>query len=312
MCHKTSPPDNKEFQNKWYSIPHRAENYGFSVSRMNDLDEAQWDWTNFGLYIQDQHGWPFMLGDEAGKAGMAPCLVEGGGCHMGSFDEEQWVLKNNKSWKDYTAVQCAYKGVAAFVAWSRGTPAMKDIGRTCFQNEILAGATLGEARLYLMNVMWYNQTMSWARYGTQCFGDPAMTFYRPQTNPNFEPAYVSGSGKHFTVHAPETYWVDQVKYDKAVDGSIYTYCAPGLTTNTYEPDRMLTYFARFTTPYEVHDVTQESVPSPLGWVAKQDAKYQVDEHYDGTRTIWMKVRLDEFDIKKGNFIQKIDSINYSF
>ncbi|TWU37916.1 putative cell wall binding repeat 2 [Novipirellula aureliae] len=312
MCHKTSEPDNEEFQNKWYSMPHRAENYGFNVYRMNDLEKSQWDWSNFSLYIQDQHGWPFMLGDEAGDKGMAPCLVEGGGCHMGSFDEEQWVIKNKKSWKDYTAIQCAYKGVAAFVAWSRGTPAGKDIGRTCFQNEILAGATLGEARLYLMNVMWYNQTMSWARYGTQCFGDPAMTFYRPQTTPKYKPAYVSGSDRTFTVHAPETYWVDHVKYCNRAKGSLYLHSAPGLATTPYEPDRMLSFFARYRTPHQVRNITQESVPSPLGWVARKGDNYQIDEHYDGTRTIWMKVRLDEFDNNQGTFIQKIDRINYSF
>jgi hypothetical protein len=75
---------------------------------------------------------------------------------------------------------------------------------------------------------------------------------------------------------------------------------------------MLTYFARYTTPHGVRNVTQEPVPSPLGWVTKQGANYQIDEHYDGTRTIWMKVRLDEFNINKGTFIQKIDRIDYNF
>ena len=50
----------------------------------------------------------------------------------------------------------------------------------------------------------------------------------------------------------------------------------------------------------------------MGWLTKQGATYQVDEHYDGTRTIWMKVRLDEFDVDIGTFIQTIDSIDYSF
>ncbi|MCF7956754.1 MAG: hypothetical protein K9M75_13205 [Phycisphaerae bacterium] len=44
------------------------------------------------------------------------------------------------------------------------------------------------------------------------------------------------------------------------------------------------------------------VPYPLGWMTlRESKKYVIGEHWDGTRTIYMRVRFDQFNSSSGKF-----------
>jgi hypothetical protein len=54
------------------------------------------------------------------------------------------------------------------------------------------------------------------------------------------------------------------------------------------------------------------VPSPLGWTElRNNQDYVIDEHWDNTRTIYWRVRLDEFDEYTGNLDLTINQIDYT-
>jgi hypothetical protein len=109
-----------------------------------------------------------------------------------------------------------------------------------------------------------------------------------------------------TVHAPEKYWVD---YIDSKDQYVYT--ATGLVGTTSEFAG--TFFATYKTGMQITAMTQEDgLPGSLGWSGLREGKdYVIDEHWDNTRTIYWRVRFDEFNKYNGQFAREIDEIDYT-
>jgi hypothetical protein len=300
-------PIGAEFRSRFYATPNQFENCGFNVDNWYAVSPQ--DRTKYGVFVQDEHGWPF--GIEPPTFGLiAPCVVETGGCNIGAVDEN-YYSSSWRDWKTVNAVVLARQGAICLNASVRGTPATKDFGRDNFYKAILYdGATLGEARLHELNSMIINQSHYYHINGNVFYGDPAVKIYTPPVNPTYDAAHVTANGNTLTVHAPDIYWVDFAEIWFDSDGR-YIYAAPGLSGSIYDysnDDPAQTFIATYTTDLQITSMTQESgVPSPLGW---KNALYMIDEHYDNTRTIYWQVRFDDFNYENGVFNQTIKQIHY--
>ncbi len=300
-------PIGAEFRSRFYATPNQFENCGFNVDNWYSVSPQ--DSTKYGVFVQDEHGWPF--GIEPPTFGLiAPCVVETGGCNIGAVDENYYG-SSWRDWKTFNAVVLARQGAICLNASVRGTPATKDFGRDNFYKAILYdGATLGEARLHELNSMIINQSHYYHINGNVFYGDPAVKIYTPPVNPIYDAAHVTANGNTLTVHAPDIYWVDFAEIWFDPDGR-YIYAAPGLSGSIYDysnNDPAQTFIATYTTDLQITSMTQESgVPSPLGW---KNALYMIDEHYDNTRTIYWQVRFDDFNYENGVFNQTIKQIHY--
>jgi len=295
----------KEFENRLYCFPRQLENRGFTVDEWLSLPE--YDYKIYGIFIQDEHGWPFGIARDEFKENSpwTVGLVEGGGCNMASLD----MYNSSKEWYDTNAVVLTGEGAVCFNAWVRGTGSGKTVSRDAFYKAILEGATMGEAHLYALNIMAaksQNSIRSYDLNANMMYGDPAVTLHKP-AGQTYASAHVTTNGNTLTVHAPETYWVDYVD-----SKGKYVYSAPGLAGFTSESVDG-TFFATYTTGLQVTNMTEESsVPYPLGWMRMRNSQdYVIDEHWDNTRTIYWRVRFDRFNENTGNFDQTINDIDYT-
>jgi hypothetical protein len=301
------------FPERIYHLPHLFSNRGFDTVWWNDPNNQvppnQRDRTRYSVFVQEDHGWPFGFdGFNDLTDLMAPAVFEVGGCNVGGIDENNYDCLSHE-YKDFFALRATKQGAVALNAFVRGTPASKDIGRDNFWNAILyQGATLGEARLYELNTMVMNQNTHYDIDGQVLYGDPALKIYTPAVNPTYRPARLVVNANILTVYAPDNYWVDYGKTWYAPNGT-YLYTAPGLAGSIYDnsfEDPAQKYVVAYKTSARVAKITQSSVPIPLGW----NGEYKIDEHWDGTRTIYWMVRFDQFDPSKGTFIKKVGQINY--
>ncbi|NIS51930.1 MAG: hypothetical protein GWN94_12605, partial [Phycisphaerae bacterium] len=295
----------EEFETGLYRDTRQLENCGFTIDEWLFL--AEQDYKIYGVFIQDEHGWPFGIARDEflQNSSWTVCLVEGGGCNMASLDK----YDSSRDWDETNAVVLAREGAVCFNAWCRGTGSGKTVSRDAFYKAISEGASMGEAHLYALNIMTAkdeNKIKSYDLNANMMYGDPAVTLYRPSTQ-TYAPANVTANGNTLTVNAPEIYWVDYIN-----STGKYVYTAPGLAGFTSESVDG-TFFATYTTSLQITNMTQESgVPSPLGWIQMREGQdYVIDEHWDDTRTIYWRVRLDEFDEASGQFNQTINAIDYT-
>jgi len=293
----------KEFAIRGYDAPHQFENCGFTVDDWYTIPTQ--DRSIYGVFIQDEHGWPFGIAPPT-RGPIAPSLVEAGGCNIGSLDK----YSTTHDWYDYNAVVLARQGAICLNAWVRGTGSGKTVSRDSFYKAILYdGATMGEAHLHALNIYVAkseNAIRSYDLNANMLYGDPAVRLHKP-ASPTYAAANVTANGNTLTVHAPATYWVDYVDYKGK-----YVYTAPGLAGSTTESVDG-TFFATYTTGLQITDMTQESgVPNPLGWMRMRKGQdYVIDEHWDNTRTIHWRVRFDRFNENTGNFDRTINQIDYT-
>ena len=295
----------EEFEDSLYRHMHQLENCGFIVDEWSEM--ADYDYKMYGIFSQEEHGWPFGIAraEFLANSPWTVCLVEGTGCNMTSLDKYDAV----RDWDDTNAIVLAREGAICFHAWVRGTGSGKAVSRGAFFKAVLEGASMGEAHLYSLNIMaakHENSIRSYDLTANIIYGDPAVTLYRP-ASPTYEPANVTVNGNTLTVNAPEIYWVDYIN-SKAK----YVYSAPGLAGFISEPQDG-TFFATYTTPLQVTNMTQEGgVPSPLGWIGMRESQdYVIDEHWDNTRTIYWRVRFEQFNESTGNFTRTINQIDYT-
>ncbi len=294
-----------EFATGLYRHTRQLENRGFNVDEWLSL--AEHEYSMYGVFIQDEHGWPFGIarGEFKENSPWTVCLVEGGGCNMASLDKYDSSL----DWDNTNAVVLAREGAVCFNAWVRGTGSGKTVSRDSFYKAILYdGATMGEAHLHALNIYVAkseNAIRSYDLNANMLYGDPAVKLHTP-AGPAYGPANVTANGNTLTVHAPEKYWVDYID-----SKGRYVYTATGLVGTTSEFAG--TFFATYKTGLQITDMKQEGgVPSPLGWTglrAGQD--YVIDEHCDNTRTIYWRVRFDEFNKNTGQFVRTINDIDYT-
>jgi hypothetical protein len=144
--------------------------------------------------------------------------------------------------------------------------------------------------------------MHYCLHSEAFYGDPALKIYVP-SEPVLAPAHTEKAGTTFSAVAPEIFWIDQVAGHGVYDGFYHN--GPGM-----HPDYNLSiqfFLAEWKTDQRVTAMTQDpSVPYPLGWTGT----WCVDEHPDGTFSVYTRVRFTQFSKTTGQITQEVDRVDF--
>lgn len=251
------------------------------------------------------------------KVLLAPCVVESSGCSAAALDQDP----EHRS----VALRLLRNGAVAFVGNVRRAVGQSEFYRSEFWHALLAGQPLGRAHRHALNRV---QALLQARgeterglhryqyYNAACYGDPAFVLRVPAA-PRVLPARAELRGNEITVHAPAEWWPVAVC---VVPDWNYT-LGPGITTwrgagvgvdcswdgeHRRNRDDLL-----FTVEVRTKRVVDKVVavarpPAPLGW----DGKWAVDEHRDGSRSVYFAVRLCDFDMDAGVVLRQAKRLQF--
>ncbi len=247
---------------------------------------------------------------------LAPALIESTGCSTASLDQDT----EHRS----VATRMLRNGAVAFVGNTRRCVAQGNLFRSEIWNALLDGATLGEAQRIahnrsLLAVMengesggglQYYQLYNWAVYG-----DPALQLdlVRPRSE---RPARVVQRGTRVTVYAPERW--HRVEYAPSAEWDcsfplLYTWTGAGMAVDSswYGPEKRnedILYF-NVEARTSLRATTVEligNVPAPLG----RTGPCYVDEHADGSRSLYWRVRLIDFNMTNGEVRAQVERLQF--
>lgn len=250
------------------------------------------------------------------KVLLAPCLVESSGCSPAALDQDP----QHRS----VALRLLRNGACAFVGNSRRGVAQSEVYRSEFWNAVLAGQSLGAANRHALNCVrvlvdargeqehglhryqWYNAA---------CYGDPAFVLHLPGP-PRAAAARAELKGREVTVSAPGAWWSAEecIVADWKYPGPrITSWRGAGVGVDCrwdgeHKRNRDdLLYFAEVRTKAKVKGVVAVAPPkAPLGL----DGAWSVDEHADGTRSVWFAVRLIDFDMDAGKVLRQVEKLKF--
>jgi len=293
-----------EFWNQMHVMPRLLENTGFYPAVINSFMPG-YDKSLLNVVIQDDHGGPGGIGGGWNtdlETLLAPCIVEAGGCDSAGIDET--TLDQTLSG------QLLKKGSIAYIGTQRGTPGDKRIYRLVMWNAVLEGATLGQAHRRGLNAMWMAYLdefqppvyMHYCLHSEALYGDPALKIYVP-SEPILAPAHTEAAGTTFSAVAPEIFWIDQITGHGAYDG--YYHNGPGMHPD-YDQSIQF-FFAEWKTDQPVTAMIQDpSIPSPLGGTGI----WAIDEHPDGTYSVYTRVRFTQFNNNTGQITKEVDRVDF--
>lgn len=247
---------------------------------------------------------------------LAPCFVESSGCSTASLDQDA----------EYRSVvaRLLRNGALAFVGNSRRGVAQQDYFRSEVWNGLLAGATLGEAHRRAQNALLVacldeNELDSglhrYQLYNQAVIGDPGLRLHLPSAS-SVTPAHAVKRGSHVTVHPPSRWWryeVPTLPEWKSVAENLHYLRGAGMATDNWwfptEKRNDEAYWFTVRADAGRKRVVVEQVgkaPEPLGWTGR----FFVDENADGTRTVWWRCRLVDFDVRGGEVRGEVDELVY--
>lgn len=247
---------------------------------------------------------------------LAPCVVESSGCSTAALDMDA----QHRS----VPARLLRNGAVAFVGNNRRGTAQQELFRSEFWNGLLSGLTVGQANRAALNRMLVagldrGQTNKGIyRYQLACasvFGDPALDVERTFRN-RAAAARVELRGQRATVYAPREYWRTQyapVPEWGCAASTLSTWRGAGIGAESAwcGPEKRdqheLWFTAEVRTRLRVAGLEAVEKPkAPLGWAGR----FFVDEHADGSRSVFWRVRLVDFDMTKGAITQQVDSLSF--
>ena len=275
--------------------------------------------TGAGLIVHASHAmWTVLGGTYAWDSPtlLAPCLVESAGCSTASLDQDAEFRS--------VAARLLRNGAVGFVGNSRRGIAQQDLFRSEIWNAVLAGQTLGEANRSALNRLtvaalekgqagggpYYYQL-----YNHAVYGDPALAIGLPAAAPEAAARLVQRGGVA-TIHAPERW--SRFEYAPLAEWGcafpkLYSWRGPGMTTEDwwFDPEKRneeaLYYTAELRTRRRIDTVEPlDQPPTPLGWTGR----CFVDQHADGSRSLYWRVRLIDFDMTSGEVLAEVDQLRF--
>ena len=236
---------------------------------------------------------------------LAPCLVDSAGCSTAALDMDP----QHRS----VALRMLRNGALAFVGNRRRGAAQQELFHSEFLNAVLAGQNLGAANRTALNRVLTAMLdgsgidphmLRYQLHAATAFGDPAVQF-------DLVPGEWKGLARvelqslRAIVHAPATWhrsdYAPLAEWGCPVP-KLYTWRAPGLGIDSswFGPrqrneDRAV-FTAEVRTKRRIDKL--EAIDNPDGALCF-GGKFFVDEHADGTRSIYWRVRLIDFDMESG-------------
>jgi hypothetical protein len=227
---------------------------------------------------------------------LAPCVADSGGCLVAGIDLDYY------SWDRIIAPKFLRRGAVAYIGSTRTASNGYETPKTAMWNALAAGKTLGQAWKQAQNTHKY--TVEAGMGGSDegnifaFYGDPGLRMYLP-SEPIVEPAHLEQSGSILTAVAPP-FTVDTYE-------DTYTFYGPGTYTEGWSEAN---YLAKWTTDAQITNLTElVQCPGSLGWPGSND--WFIDEHWDGTRSIYWRVRfLDQASDYSPAITAQLDEISY--
>ncbi len=252
------------------------------------------------------------------KVLLAPCVVETSGCSPASLDQDD----AHRS----VALRLLANGAVAFVGNVRRAVAQQELYRSEFWNAALAGEALGRANRIAQNRMIAamldrgESEHGLYRYELRAeafFGDPALALHLP-SKPKVAAAETIVKGRDVTVRAPSTWWVSDVTpvvdwgYTESKEihtlrgAGVGVECSWDAEHHRNRDELVFTVEARTNLHVKKVELVGPPPAAPLGW----DGKWFVDEHGDGTRSVFWRVKLVDFEMPSAKILAKLDRLNF--
>lgn len=248
---------------------------------------------------------------------LAPCLVESAGCSPASLDQDPECRS--------VALRLLRNGAIAFVGNVRRAVAQQELYRSEFWNAILAGKSLGQANRCAQNralvaMLAHDESEHglhrYELYNEAFYGDPALVLPLPRA-PKSAPASVDVRGREVTVNAPAEWWRGEefvpADWNYSESPLIYSWRGAGVGVEcSWDAEHrrnrdVLVFTAEVRTNRRVNGLEPvKAPPPPLGW----DGRFFVDEHADGSRSVFFRVRLIDFDMATGKVLQQVDRLRF--
>jgi hypothetical protein len=274
--------------------------------------------TRVGAILHDSHSMWTVLGNTYAwdsQVLLAPCIVVSGGCSPASLDQD--------AERRSVAARLLRNGAVAFVGGARRCVAQSALYRSELWNALLDGQTLGEAHRTALNRSMVailekgEQERGSYRYQQDHFaayGDPALDLglRRAASAPTArvkvnrtQVEVVAPAALSRTEYAPLPEW--KCRFPK-----LWAWNGLGLGTESswcgdrYDVDDLLMTAevrskARFTGVEPL-----EKPASPLGWTGS----CFVDEHADGTRSVYWRCRFVDFDMTTGQVRGQVGKLGF--
>ena len=247
---------------------------------------------------------------------LAPCIVVSGGCSTAALDQDP----KRRS----VAARLLRNGAVAYAGNGRRGTAQSALYLSELWNALLRGQTLGEANRSALNrsllaILERGEGRDGAyRYEQDhvaAYGDPAMDPGFPKA-PESAWARVAVRGSRVEVLAPDK-WA-RTEYEPLAEWKcrypkLWTW--NGLGVGTEAPwrggdnhdlhDLLFTAEVRTKRPFVGVEPIDGTQP-PLGWTGS----CFVDEHSDGTRSLYRRCRLIHFDMTKGEVLGRADKLTF--
>ncbi len=281
--------------------------------------------TEVGLFVHASHASWTTMGKTYNwnsKALLAPCLVSSAGCSTASLDQDGGPHRS-------VASRLLRNGAIAFVGNMRRGIAQQALFESEFMSAVLAGKTVGEANRHALNrvtvaVLEKDQgaggSYYYQLYNHTLYGDPAWS-------PKLTGKVVDGSkanraarvevrGQIATVHAPSKFLRSEAVPNpewKCIFPAVYNWRGAGMGVESrwHGQDKRNEDELFFTS--EVRTCRRCSTVEPmdepaegLGWTGK----VFVDKHADGTRSIFWRVRLIDFDMTNGEVRSQAEKLRF--
>jgi len=298
-----------------------AEQYGFKIAPHHSGKEGRITDSSplreVALIVHGAHSWWLEFGglvEWYSDVLIAPAILESSGCSTMRLDRDELgrsvperLLRNGA----LNVTGNLHNGIA-----------QQSLYRSEFWNAVLQGKSVGQAHRYALNrallgMMDKGQIDSggdrYQFYNRALFGDPAVRIRIPGT-PQERPARAEQDGATVRVYAPQEWMHSRVSPSKEWN-SVFEYLHYSAAANIgiemcwSHKNRcdMPTYY------YTVElrsggapvDIQRGSpLPDPLAW----NGKVWVDEHQDGTRSLFWRVRMLDENIATGQRIHPASPI----
>jgi Peptidase family C25 len=298
------------------------ENVGFAPPLLQDdgpAIAADSPFTSVAVLVHNAHASWLQIGSSYAhdsRVLLAPCLVESAGCSPASLDQDA----EGRS----VALRLLRNGAIAFVGNVRRAIAQQELFRSEFWNAVLAGQSLGQAsrsaeNRMLVSVLANGETEHglhrYELYNEALYGDPALVLHLPCA-PKSAPARTEVHGRDVIVHAPAKWWRSQesvpAEWNYNESPAIYAWRGAGVgVESSWDAEHRrnreeLVFTAEVRTSRRIKGLeVVKPPPAPLGW----DGRFFVDEHGDGTRSVYFRVRMIDVDAASGRIVQQIDSLS---